>query len=257
MVLAIDIGNTNITMGGYENGALQFDTRVSTDRSLETDQYALQIDGILRLRGVDTACLTGAVLSSVVPQITDAVAHAVETVTHLVPLRISQASDTGITVKIDRPAELGIDLLVGAMGAVAGYPLPAIVIDMGTATKITAIDTAGAVLGCSISPGVFVSLNALTSTASALGGIAVHAPDNGSAIGKNTTYSMQSGVVFGAAAMLDGMIDRFALELGEPATVLATGGAAGCIVRHCHHNVHHVPTLLLDGLYAAYQNLIR
>lgn len=250
MILAIDIGNTNIVMGGYEKGALTFFTRLSTDRHLEVDQYALQIDGILALYDVAPAQLTGAIISSVVAQITDTVAAALHTLAGITPLLLSQALPTGVTVKIDSPAELGSDLLAGAIGAKVDYPLPAVIIDLGTATKITAVDKNGAVLGCSISPGVFVGLNALTGTASSLAGIAVKAPAH--AIGTNTTQSMQSGVVFGAAAMLDGMLDRFAAEMGKPASILATGGAAACITPHCRHTVTLAPTLLLNGLYAVY-----
>ncbi|MEG2698067.1 MAG: type III pantothenate kinase [Ruthenibacterium sp.] len=253
MVLTIDIGNTNLVMGGYTDGVLVFSTRIATDRSLESDQYALQLDGILHLHGIDSDTLEGAILSSVVPQLTDTLMRALQRITPVEPLLFSQSLHTGVRVKIDRPAELGSDLLAGVIGAKAHYPLPAVVIDMGTATKITAVDGEGAVLGCSIAPGVFVSLNALTGTAVALGGIAVKAPVHGNAIGTNTADSMQSGVVYGAAAMLDGMIDRFAAELGAPASILATGGAAGCIVPHCSHRVQLVPTLILDGLYAVYQ----
>ena len=251
MILTVDIGNTNIVMGGYQDGERTFCTRFSTDRNLEADQYALQIDGILGLYGIAPACLTGAIISSVVPQITDTVGRALHTIAGITPLLLSQQLDTGVTVKIDRPAELGPDLLAGAIGAKAGYALPAVVIDMGTATKITAIDKEGAVLGCSILPGVFISLNALTGSASMLSGIAVSTPVK--AIGTNTTASMQSGVVFGTASMLDGMLERFCAEMGTPATILATGGAAGHIVPHCRHTIVHDATLILDGLYAVYQ----
>ena len=191
MVLTIDIGNTNIVLGGYENGALGFCTRISTDKSLEADQYALELSGILNLYKV-----------------------------------------------------------AGAIAAKALYPLPAIVIDMGTATKITAVDEQGTVQGVSIMPGVFISLDALVNGTSLLKGIATNAPVR--AIGKNTVESMQSGVVFGAASMLDGMVERFEAELGPAKTLVATGGAAGIVVPHCRHSVQYVPTLILDGLYAVY-----
>ena len=251
MILTVDIGNTNIVLGGYQDGKRTFCTRFSTDRNLEADQYALQIDGILGLYDIAPAHLAGAIISSVVPQITDTVSRALHTIAGLNPLLLSQQLITGVEVKIDRPAELGADLFAAAIGAKAGYALPAVIIDMGTATKIIAVDRHGAVLGCSIMPGVFISLNALTGSASMLSGIAINAPEK--AIGTNTTASMQSGVVFGAASMLDGMLDLFAAEMGAPATILATGGAAGCIVPHCRHNITHDATLILDGLYTVYQ----
>ena len=250
LILAVDVGNTNIVLGGYEADALVFSTRIATDRSLEADQYALEFRGLFSLYGILPMHVEGAILSSVVPQLTAKVASALETAAGVSPLLLTQRLNTGVEIHIDRPAELGSDLLAGAVGA-AGYALPAIVLDMGTATKIVGVDANGAVLGCSISPGVFISLNALTGTASQLGGIAIQAPQ--CAIGRNTTESMQSGVVFAAADMLDGMIDRFAAEMGQPAVILATGGAAACIVPACRHSIRLAPTLVLEWLLALYR----
>ena len=171
MILTVDIGNTNIVLGGYENDALAFSTRVSTDKSREADQYALELSGILRLYGVASERIEGAILSSVVPQITDTVVRALRLFAGVEPLRLTQSMPTGVTVEIENPAELGADLLAGAAAAKAMYPLPAIVIDMGTATKLTAVDANGAVQGVSIMPGLFISLNALVSGASQLGEI--------------------------------------------------------------------------------------
>ncbi len=251
MILAVDIGNTNIVLGGYEGQALVFSSRLSTEKALEADQYALQLRGILDLYGVAPAAIKGIVLSSVVPPITDTVARALAHLTDVTPLVLGPDIDTGMEVCIHNPAELGADLLAGAIGAKEGYPLPAIVLDLGTATKLTAIDAQGRIQGVSIMPGVFLSLNALVSGASQLGGVALRAPRH--AIGKNTVESMQSGMVLGTASMLDGMLDRFEEELGGPATVLACGGAAGLIVPYCRHAIRHVPTLLLDGLMAVYR----
>ena len=144
MILTVDIGNTNIVMGGYENGALAFSTRISTDKSLEADQYALELSGILRLYRVPAERIEGAILSSVVPQITDTVARALRLFAGVEPLRLSQALPTGVTVRIDNPAELGADLLAGAVAARIKYPLPALFIDMGTATQLTAGGAGGA-----------------------------------------------------------------------------------------------------------------
>ena len=152
MVLTIDIGNTNIVLGGYENGALGFCTRISTDKSLEADQYALELSGILNLYKVAGENIEGAIISSVVPQITDTVARALRMFAGVEPLKLTQELPTGVGVNIDTPSELGADLLAGAIAAKALYPLPAIVIDMGTATKITAVDEQGTVQGVSIMP---------------------------------------------------------------------------------------------------------
>ncbi len=232
MVLTIDIGNTNIVLGGYENGALGFCTRISTDKSLEADQYALELSGILNLYKVAGENIEGAIISSVVPQITDTVARALRMFAGVEPLKLTQELPTGVGVNIDTPSELGADLLAGAIAAKALYPLPAIVIDMGTATKITAVDEQSTVQGVSIMPGVFISLDALVNGTSLLKGIATNAPVR--------------------AIMLDGMVERFEAELGPAKTLVATGGAAGIVVPHCRHSVQYVPTLILDGLYAVY-----
>ena len=240
MILAVDIGNTNIVMGGYEQDHLVFCTRLSTDKNLEADQYALQIKGILSLYHISLENIKDVVLSSVVPQITQTMCKALSTLCNSVPLVLSQQLKTGVKVDIANPPELGDDLLAGAIAARASYALPAVVLDLGTATKMTAVDAQGHVCGVSIMPGVVLSLNALVSGASQLGGMALCPPAH--AIGRTTVESMQSG-----------MLDRFEAELGEIKTVLATGGIAGMIVPHCRREVKLVPTLLLDGLYQVWR----
>ncbi|MFQ7003553.1 MAG: type III pantothenate kinase [Ruthenibacterium lactatiformans] len=248
MVLTIDIGNTNIVLGGYENGALGFCTRISTDKSLEADQYALELSGILNLYKVAGENIEGAIISSVVPQITDTVARALRMFAGVEPLKLTQELPTGVGVNIDTPSELGADLLAGAIAAKALYPLPAIVIDMGTATRSRPW-TSRARQGVSIMPGVFISLDALVNGTSLLKGIA-NAPVR--AIGKTPWKACgQSGVVFGAASMLDGMVERFKPSSARK-TLVATGGAAGIVVPHCRTGVQYVLTLILDGLYAVY-----
>lgn len=251
MILAVDIGNTNIVLGGYEQDKLVFATRLATEKQLEADQYALQLEGILRLYHKRPADVEDAVVSSVVPAITGTLCRALQTLCGVQALVLSQKLRTGVTVDIENPAELGDDLLAGAIGARAAWPLPAVVLDLGTATKLTAVDADGVVRGVSILPGVLLSLNALVSGASQLGGLALCPPAH--AIGRNTVESMQSGIVLGTASMLDGMLDRFEAELGRIETVLATGGIAGMIVPHCKRRVELVPDLLLDGLYQVWK----
>ncbi len=253
MILAIDIGNTNIALGAYEKGKLAFCTRISTDRALEASQYAMELKGLMGLYGVDAKEIDGAIISSVVPQVTAKVSEAVSMVTNIQPIVFSQSLPIGIDIKIDNPAELGADLVAGALGAIHSYPLPAVVIDMGTATKLTVIDKSGAVLGVSIMPGVFLSFNALLSTASLLGAVALEAPRH--VVGKNTRDSLQSGIVLGTASMLDGMLDRIESETGEIKSVVSTGGASSFVTLHCRHRIENVPTLILDGLVTAYNIL--
>lgn len=250
MILAVDIGNSNIVIGGYENNELVFNTRLNTDRKLEADQYAFEISGILNLYNVKPGCVDGTILSSVVPRVTDAVKSAMRRFCNNEPVILSQENSC-IEVNIDNLQELGADILASAVAIKNGFALPAAVIDMGTATTIAAIDKNGTVQGVAIMPGLFISLDALTSRTSLLRGIEIEAPKT--AIGKNTQQSMKSGVVFGTAAMLDGMLDRFEAELGSLNTIIATGGAAKLITPLCRRKIIFSDTLLLDGLYIVYK----
>ena len=152
MILAIDIGNTNIVLGGYRDGQLEFTTRIATDRSLQADQYALEIAGILRLYHVESESIEGAVISSVVPSLTHSLERAVRLFAPVEPVILRHDSDTGVQVCIDNPAQLGADILASAVAVKEKWPLPAVVIDMGTATTLTALDKEGAVQGVSIMP---------------------------------------------------------------------------------------------------------
>lgn len=248
MVLAVDVGNSNIVMGGYQNGKIMFLTRLSTNHKLEADQYALQIKGILSLYGAENIKLEKVVMASVVPGLTSVIVRAFRHFCDVPPHVISLKDAGCINICIDNPRELGTDILASAISVAQKSPLPAVIIDMGTATKITALDQNCNLLGVAISPGLYISLSALVKGTNTLSGIPVEAPD--AAIGKNTAESMKSGLVFGTAAMLDGMIDRFAEEMGGLSTIIATGGVAHVVAPHCKHKVEICDTLLLDGLYS-------
>ena len=219
MVLCVDAGNTNIVLGGYLGGRLVFLSRIATQPALQADQYALQIEGVLALHGA--AKPQGAILSSVVPPVTGALCGALQLLCGTPPLVLSRALCPEVPICIYQPDELGADLLAGAVAARARCRMPAVVIDMGTATKLTALDAAGAVQGVSILPGMMVSLNALISGASQLSAVATQAPAH--AIGKNTAESIQSGIVLGTADLLDGMLARFEAE-----GFLQQAGTVGC-----------------------------
>lgn len=251
MVLTIDIGNSNTVLGGYKNGHIQFLARIATNRQQEADQYALELRGILELYHLGSETIEGVIISSVVPAITPLLLQALTHFTTAKPQVLSLADAGEIKIGIEHPEELGMDILASALAVYGNYPLPAAIIDMGTATKISALDAGGTLRGVSIAPGVFVSLNALVGGTSLLKGIALNVPP--AAIGRNTVQSMQSGLLLGTADMLDGLLDRFAAEMGGLATVVATGGAAQLILPHCRHKIEYVDTLLLDGLYGVYQ----
>lgn len=250
MILCIDIGNSNIVVGGYKNDELRFSTRLSTDRSLEAAQYALQINGILSLYHVDSETIEGIALSSVVPGLTTDIMAALKILSDIKPMMLT-IDNSNIEVSIDNPRELGNDILATAIAVKHSYALPSVIIDMGTATTITAMDAQGTVQGVSILAGLYIALDALTGSTSQLKGIAIEPPR--AAIGKNSAESMKSGALFGNAAMLDGMLTRFDKELGGVKSYVATGGASQLVVPHCEHNIEYVPSLLLDGLYEAYK----
>ncbi len=250
MILTIDIGNTNITLGGYKQDKLQFVARLATDTSLTSDQYAVQLSSILQLRGY-MGEISDAIISSVVPTIATAVTGAIKLITGKEPVILGPGVKTGLNIKLDNPAQLGADLAAGAVGAMGKYKMPCIIIDMGTATTVSVMDKDGAFVGGVIAAGIRSTLDALTSKTAQLPAINIEAPK--SVIGKNTVDSMKSGLVFGAAAMLDGIVDRIIEETGEDATVVATGGLAEMVVKNCKREVIIDNDLLLEGLYKIYK----
>ena len=251
LLLCIDIGNTNIVLGGYRGEELLFISRIATDRLRTGDQYAVELRDILLLNGVDPEEFEGAMLSSVVPSLSMALSFAAERVLGVKPLQLIPGIKTGLNIRIDNPAETGPDLVAAAVAAKAKYPLPIIVIDMGTATTITVVNKKGDFIGGAIMPGLRVSLDALVGKTSLLTGIALSAPDK--AIGTNTADCMRSGAVFGMAGMIDSLCERFKAELGEDATVVATGGLCPVIVPNCSTEITVDDHLLVEGLRLIYE----
>ena len=251
MLLAVDIGNTNITLGGYRDDILVFTARIATDTKLTADQYAVTIKSILALHEQQSSEIEDCIIASVVPQVGSAVSNAVSKLCDIVPLMIGPGVKTGLNIKIDNPAQLGADLVVGAVGAMAEYTLPCVIIDMGTASTISVIDADGCFRGGVIAAGVRLTLKALCENTAQLPAIDIEAPR--SVIGSNTVDCMKSGLVFGTAAMLDGLLDRIEDELGEEATIVATGGLSKEIIAHCHRHIIYNENLLLDGLREIYE----
>ncbi len=251
VLLAIDIGNTNIMLGVFKDDKLAFVSRLATDRYRTADQYAVELRQIFALYDAAELIYSGSILSSVVPELTQAFCRAVQYVTGTQPMVLSPGIRTGLNIRTDNPAEVGADLVAGAVGALAQYETPCLVLDLGTATKISVLDCSGAFCGCTISPGVSISLDALSSRASQLPAISFKKPS--CVIGKNTVDSMQSGIVFGVSSMLDGMCDKIEAELGDKVrTIIATGGLSGEIVKSCQHHVVINPNLILEGLRVIY-----
>lgn len=250
MLLTIDIGNTNMNIGLFDGELLTMSARLATERQKTDDQFAVEFLNIFKIYNIDFNCILGAVISSVVPEITVHVKNAVEKLIGTNVIVLSPGVKTGLNILIDNPAQLGADLAAGAVGAANEYPLPAFVIDLGTATKIYAIDENRGFRGCMIAPGVAISLQALTNTSSLLPAISLEPPKK--ACGTNTIESMQSGIVLGTASMIDGLLDRFSEELGEPKTIIATGGLSHFISPVCKREIVYDSDLILKGLKAIY-----
>ncbi len=251
MLLAIDVGNTNVVIGCItEDGEITNVFRMESDIMKTDDEYAVNIKLILELHNIDKDLFTGAIISSVVPPLISVFKSAVKHVIGVDALVVGSGIKTGLNILLDNPAQMGSDLVAGAVAAVNLYKLPAIVYDMGTATTISAIAENADFLGGVIVPGLALSLNALSSRTSQLPKVPIEAPK--SCIGKNTIDSMKSGAIFATCAMVDGMIDRIEDEIGQSATVIATGGLAKCIVPYCRHDIICDDNLLLKGLYILY-----
>ena len=251
MLLTVDIGNTNINIGVFDGDTLCMSSRIATERQKTGDQFAVDFINILNMNEIDAASISGGIISSVVPEITSAVRNAAERVTGKKIIVLLPGVKTGLNIKIDNPAQLGADLAAGAVGVSAYYPLPAFVIDLGTATKIYAVDADKSFRGCMIAPGLAISLKALTDTSSLLPAISLEPPKK--ACGTNSIESMQSGIILGTAAMIDGLLDRFSEELGEPKSIVDTGGLSGFIAPVCKHKITLDSDLIFKGLKTIYE----
>ena len=254
MILTIDVGNTNTTFGCFdEGGALVFESRISADIYRMQDQYAVSLADILRLYDIDRESVSGAVLSSVVPPVTAQIKPAVEKICKCRVMTVGPGLKTGLNIKIDEPASLGADIAAVAVGAKEYYALPAIVVDLGTATKVLAVDKTGAFIGGIIAPGLKISAEALSAKTAALPLIGVSGEPLKRVIGANTIDCMRSGLLYGHAFMLDGMIESFEKEIGEKCTVVATGGFSTVIEPLCKTDFILDENLILKGLLAIYR----
>lgn len=252
MILAIDIGNTNIVLGCIEGKDILREARMATDVIKTSDQYCAELKAMLDLLEIKVSMIEGTIISSVVPPVLNSFKTAIIKLTGKTPLVVGPGIKTGLNILIDNPAMVGGDLIVGAVAALAEYQPPLLVIDMGTATTMIAIDAKGSFLGGSIFPGVKISAEALSGKTAQLPAISLEAPQK--AIGRNTIDCMRSGLMMGTAAMLDGMVQRMEEELGSRATVIATGGIARFVLPMCRREMIYDKDLLLKGLRIIYEN---
>ena len=251
MILSIDIGNTNIVVGCIDEEKIYFTERLSTVRTKTELEYAVDLKTVLDIYHIKRTDIEGCIISSVVPQITGIAKLAAEKILKKEVMVLGPGVKTGLNIVMDNPGQLGADLVADAVAGLASYPVPLVVIDMGTATTISVVNSKKQYIGGMIMPGVGISLDALTARASQLSGISIDAPRH--IIGKNTIECMKSGVLYSNAAALDGIIDRIEEELGEKTTVIATGGLAKKIVPHCRKEIILDEELLLKGLMLIYR----
>ena len=255
MILAVDIGNSNLVIGGIQGDEILFEARLRTDPTKTSDEYCIDLKMILEVYGVKADQIEGSIIASVVPQVLNSVKTALKKLTGKQSLVVGPGLKTGLNIKIENPAQTGADLVVGSVAALREHKPPLIVVDMGTATTMIVLDETGALIGGSISSGVKISMDALTDRTALLPGLQLDQPKR--AIGRNTIDCMRSGIMLGAACMLDGMVERMEEELGQKTTVVVTGGIAKFVIPMCKTPVVYDKDLLLKGLAMLYRDNVK
>ena len=250
MYLCVDIGNSNIVLGIFDDKDQKIcDFRLSTKRYLTIDEFAMYFMNALKFNDVDVKAIDGAIVSSVVPELDNTIKEAFQKYLNVEALFVGPGIKSGINIKLDNPKQLGADLLVGAVGAVNKYQAPVLVIDIGTAMTITFVNEKKEFIGGAIMPGIRTAFSNLIDKASKLEDVSFEDVDT--LIGHNTKDCIQSGMIFGWCSMIDGMIDKYQKELGDFKVVL-TGGEARYLVKHLEHEVTYDDNLLIDGLQLLY-----
>ena len=250
MILTVDIGNSNIVLGGVRGDAIVFKAKIRTDITKTSDEYCIDLKMLLDVYGIGVSEVEGGIIGSVVPQVLNSMKTAIRKLTGKEPLVVGPGLKTGLQIRIENPNQAGADLVAAAVAALKVYPAPLIVVDMGTATTMTVLDSTGAMIGGCIAPGVKISMDALTGRTALLPGLQLDQPKR--AIGRNTIDCMSSGIMLASACMIDGMIERMEEELGYKTTVIATGGIAKFVLPMCRHSVIYDKDLLLKGLAVLY-----
>ena len=251
MLLAIDIGNTNLVIGCIHDDKILFKARIATDSIRTSDQYGVEIKNMLEAYGVKRSDIDDCIISSVVPPVFNSVRTGVIKIIGKQPMVVGPGLKTGLNIHVDVPSLVGSDRIVIAVAALAEYKAPLLLMDLGTATTIEAVEPDNVYMGGVIIPGVRVSLDALTSRAAQLPGISLDRPKQ--VIGKNTVDCMRSGMMYGTAAMIDGLVERMEEELGHRCTLIATGGLAQFIAPLCKREIILDKDLLLKGLNIIYK----
>ena len=255
MILAVDIGNSNIVIGGVQDDQILFEARIRTDSTKTSDEYCIDLKMLLDVYNVRSGDVEGSIISSVVPQVLNSMKTAILKLTGKASMVVGPGLKTGLNIRIDNPSQTGADLVVGSVAALREHKPPLIVVDMGTATTMVVLDETGALIGGSIAPGVKISLDALTEGTALLPGLQLDQPK--SAIGKNTIDCMRSGIMLGTACMIDGMVERMETELGQKTKVIITGGIGKFIAPMCRTPMVYDKDLLVKGLVTLYKENVR
>ncbi len=250
MLLAVDVGNTNVTFALFEGEKLAADWRVSSHRERTPDEMAVELSQLFSLRGYELKVVDGVVIASVVPNLNPALVEASRRYLKCEPVMVGPGVKTSVRIRYDNPKDVGADRIANALAAYSKYGGPVVVIDFGTAVTYDAINSEGDYLGGAIAPGIEISLDALVSNTAMLRRVEPVAPD--SVIGRNTVASIQSGLVWGFVAQVEGMVGRMVGELGGSARVVATGGQAALVAGLTHVIEVTDPLLTLEGLRLIY-----
>jgi len=252
MILTVDIGNSNIVLGGVKDDKIIFEARLRTEATKTSDQYCVDLKILLDVYKVSAEEIEGCIIASVVPQVLNSFQTAIKKLTGKSSLVVGPGIKTGLDIRLENPAQTGADLVVADVAALREHKPPLIVIDMGTATTMAVLDQSGAHIGGCIIPGVKLSMDALSEKTALLPGLQLDQPKR--TIGRNTVDAMRSGIMIGAACMLDGMVERMEQELGYKTTVVITGGIAKFIAPLCKTPMIYDKDLIIKGLAALYRD---
>ena len=255
MILTIDVGNANIVIGLVKHDKILFDAKLRTDITKTSDEYCIDLKMLMDVYKIQPEQIQGSIIASVVPQVLNSMQSAVRKLTGKAALVVGPGLKTGLNIQIENPSQTGADLVASAVAALQEHEAPLIIVDMSSTTTMTVLDKNGTLIGGSIGPGVKMSLDALTDRTALLPGLQLDQPKK--VIGRNTTDCMRSGVMLGAACMVDGMVERMEQELGYRTTVIATGSIARFIVPMCRREVIYDKDLLVKGLAALYRENTR
>lgn len=250
MVLLLDLGNTNLNVGVYQDGKLLSDYSTHSDIHKSSDEYKVLIQDFLKSDNYSKVDFTGAILSSVIPSLTLTICEAVKKLFGFDCKVVGKNLKSGISIRIDNPSELGADLVCDAIGAKVRYNAPVLIADLGTASKITAVDKDGNVVGCVISPGLKMSMNALSNGAAQLMQVSLIAPDH--IVGKNSADSINSGLIFGTIAMIEGLCNKIEKEFGYSFKRVLTGGYSKLVKNNIEKTFIYDPSVIFEGLYQIY-----